>query len=367
MAEPWINWNWLKVGPLLTSEEDRVAYERRREEERANEGGIATLRRDKKVAAREALRNQQAIQFEEERRRAMAQRGAREKVAMRPLPDDPNEWNFSERLGAQFNQEQYERMMEADQKRLDETAPMQTIIPGGIPESNPEIIRRAREGNEGITPESFPAPEEPTMLEPVEVPATVDPQTQMIEDLKRQKAIIDQIYPQRPVDQSAYQQADEYALAERDRAKQLAQLAFFSAVAHGAGGSWTGVGQGLAAAGKVYSEGFSRYQTALENKAKRMIDQREQQYADDIKRSDAAVKLYEGEQERKKGQMSEARQALKERMDNIDTYFKERIKIANGNEFAPPNPSLADRLFEEWRVSRERGEIVTLDDVPKGN
>lgn len=359
--DPWINWSWLKIGPFTPTEEDRVAAERRRRELAAqeNSGGIATLPRrvdNQPNPLQNAVDSATGV--------ANALRDART-AADTPaqFPENFEEWSIWDRLRAPFvtgGDDAYRKARGLPAQ--DETTPMQTIVPeeqgDGAPESS--ITRRAREGNAGAVIPTIP--EEPTELAPVEVPA-VDPQTQMIEDLKRQKALVDQIYPQRPVDANAYQEAEQYAAAERERAKALAQLAFFGAVTQGAGGSWEGVGRGFLAAGQVYGQGFERYQNALNAKAKRMVEGREQKYSDDMARSDAALKLYGAEQDRKKGQMSEARLALKERMDNIDTYFKERLKLAQGDDFTPTDQSAVERIMQEWRLSRERGEITPLKDV----
>lgn len=367
-SDPWINWSWLKIGPFTPTEEDRVAAERRRAELDAKEnlGGIGSLRGgDPTAAKRVDMSRDNPLQNAVDNASGVANAiGAAQTAADQPakFPETFDDWTMWDRLRAPFVTGGEDAYRKARGLPVDETTPMDTIIPAEQGDGSPEsdITRRAREGNVGAVMPTIP--EQPTDLAPVEVPA-VDPQTQMIEDLKRQKALIDQIYPQRPVDNTSYQEADAYAASERDRAKNLAQLAFFGAITQGAGGRWEGVGRGLLGAGQVYSKGFERYQDALTTKAKRMVAQREQSYDDQTARTEGALKLYSAEQDRKKGQMSEARLALKERMDNIDTYFKERLKLAKGDEFAPTDQSVADRLMKEWQLSRDRGEITSLTDV----
>jgi hypothetical protein len=142
--------------------------------------------------------------------------------------------------------------------------------------------------------------------------APVDP----VAEIAKKRAMIDQMYPQLPP------QADGSALdaeteKEKQRANYLAQLAFFSGVTQGAGGSWEGVGKGLAGAGAAYSEGFSRYQKALSNKMERANERAKEVYANDVGRTDAALKLYQNDSDREIDRLKLQRQEEKDRTDSI--------------------------------------------------
>lgn len=371
MADPWVNWGWLKVGPFLGSEEERVGHERRAEELRAEEGRQrAADRRDKEGIMSLRPRgvsgvpgdygpplNNQSRQFQQDYGTDMVP-----PPAVGPsenYPFDPNllanDMSLSEALGAgsrqwqaasenqriknmQPSREQIEATKDADMGPMPTPQPQQTAVNTGA--GAPLDIA----GQEVQRP-------------------TLTPDQQMIEDLKRQRAMVDAIYPQRPDTSGAYADSDAYALAERDRANSLAQLAFFSGVTQGAGGSWEGVGRGLAGAGKAYSEGFERYQKALSNRATRSVENTNADYQNSVARSDAALKLYQNEQDNRKGLLSEARAQTKERRDSIDDYFKKRLDLSKGNDFTPTDQSQVERIMRDWRLSRERGEIVETEDV----
>ena len=222
---------------------------------------------------------------------------------------------------------------------------------------------------DGWAPPAQAAPEQ-TPMQPVQpdtgIPAepVMNPRQQMIEDIKQQRALLDQIYPQRPTDANPAQaEADAYAEKERERANALAQLAFFSGITQGAGGQWEGVGRGLAGAGQAYSEGFARYQKALQSKATRMSERTDQAYADDAARAGAAIKLYGDNQDRALDIEKESRLRSKEKMDTIDEYFGKRLELAKGNDFTPTDQGAVDRIMKDWRISRDRGEVVDTQDV----
>lgn len=421
--DPWLNWGWLKVGPFTPTEEDRVAAERRsaeldaeRSRSRKDQDGLPSLMKKRgggdpwfsgggisvgPFTPDEASR-QQAEMRAAQLKQAEAQAGAAgikdrdmlppkqfmqgpmqltpEQMAAsqgampqpqpdmqnnpqlsQPWPESARDWSIGQSLAGPFMEggpEAWKKAREFDTSGANETTPTQSVVP----QNNQAITDAAAAANAGTGDLATAAgiggiDQPPTQEAPIQ--QGMSAQAQAIEDIKRQKAMIDGIYPQRPYDDTAQKQADAYSLDERDRAKSLAQLAFFSGVTQGAGGSWEGVGKGLAAAGGAYSEGFARYQKALMGKAERASDRQNTQYADDLSRTDAAVKLYSQEKDLEKGRMSEARLQGKERMDSIDDYFKERLKIAGGNEFAAPDQSLTDDIMRDWQLSRKRGDIVT--------
>lgn len=364
--DPWLNWGWLKVGPFTPTEEERVAADRRLQELKAQEkvaaqGGIHSLLPPRKSVAEKhrppTLTPEQKAAAQQAQPQQMPVDQGNPQLSQ-PWPEKARDWSFGQGLVAPFipgGSEAWRKAREAEATGLDETTPMQTVVP------NQGIVDAAAANNAGTGNLATAAGAGAIGAQPVqEVPVTptVSPQQQAIEDIKRQKAMIDAIYPQRPVDDTAANAADAYALAERDRAKALAQLAFFSGVTQGAGGTWEGVGRGLAAAGNAHADGFARYQKALMGKAERASDRMNQQYDDQVNRTDAAVKLYAQEQTLEKDRQSEGRLAIKERRDSIDDYFKERLKIAGGNDFAPPDQSLVEDIMRDWRISRERGEII---------
>lgn len=375
--DPWLNWGWLKVGPFTPTEEDRVAADRRADELKAEDRrNKVSGNKDKdglpglKKAMQRPLPQLTPEQLAAAQQSAPVQQPAMESNPQQatPWPDKARDWSFGQGIMAPFMEggpEAWKKARANDASGLDENNPMQSVVPANQAITDAAAAANAGTGNlakaAGIDAiGSQPAPQ-PTQDMPAQ--PTLSPQQQAIEDIKRQKAMIDSIYPSRPYDDTAQKQADAYALDERDRAKSMASLAFFAGVTQGAGGSWEGVGKGLAAAGGAYSEGFARYQKALMGKAERASDRMNQQYDDNTNRTDAAVKLYAQDKDLEKSRMSEARLAGKERQDNIDEYFKERLKIAGGNDFAAPDQSLTDDIMRDWQISRNKGEIVSTRDA----
>jgi len=370
MADPWLNWSWLKIGPFTPTQEDRVAADRRMGELKSEERrqlaadirdreGIMSLAGPSGVPGDYGPPlNNQSRQFQQDYGTDMVPPPA--VGPSQSLPYDPNlranDMSLSEALGAGSRQWQTAR----ENQRIDNMQPSRAEI---------EATKDADMGPVPVPAGAAPPTDETTPMQPV-MPDTgtpaqpvMTPQQQMIEDIKQQRAMIDAIYPQRQTDNPSQDEAQAYAEKERDRANALAQLAFFSGVTQGAGGSWEGVGRGLAGAGAAYSQGFERYQKALQARANRVSDMNDQRYEDEASRSSAAVKLYENQQDQQKGLLSEARQAGKERRDAIDDYFKKRLDLAKGNDFTPTDQGTVDQIMREWRISRDRGEIIDSTDV----
>lgn len=364
MADPWVNWSWLKVGPFLANEEDRVAADRRMAEIKSEEGrqgaanrrdkeGIMSLPRQKPAGY--GVPVNQSPEFTK-----TFQDGPPVPPAVGPseqpipYPDAANDWTLPQGLGAAFSQDgrnAWERAR-ANQSAIDARPQLEATKDAGM---DPFITPPTQQA-------AIPT-EQPTTPDGVASPANLTPEQQMIEDIKRQRALVDQIYPSPPDNSGNYAAVDDYALQERDRANAMAQLAFFSGVTQGAGGSWEGVGRGLAGAGKAYSEGFERYQKALSNRATRQTDASNASYQNNVARSDAALKLYDAEQKQKKELLSEARLSVKERRDGIDDYFKKRLDLAKGNDFTPTDQGAVERIMRDWRISRDRGELIENEDV----
>lgn len=365
MADPWVNWGWLKVGPFLGSEEDRVGYERRAEELRTEEGRQrAADRRDGIMSLTPKARPKQGPRALTPEQQA-ASEAAQPPVApeMGPatpynFPEAANDWNLLDALAGPFREggpeawqkaRAYQRVLDSQPSR-DQIEATKDADMGPVPTPAPVQTATQTDAPLDIAGQEVQRP-------------TLTPDQQMIEDLKRQRAMVDAIYPQRPDTSGSYAESDAYAMQERDRANALAQLAFFSGVTQGAGGSWEGVGRGLAGAGKAYSEGFERYQKALSTRAARAVENTNADYQNSVARSDAALKLYQNEQDNKKGLLSEARAQTKERRDSIDDYFKKRLDLAKGNDFTPTDQGAVDRIMRDWRISRDRGDIVETEDV----
>lgn len=211
-----------------------------------------------------------------------------------------------------------------------------------------------------MNPEAMPAPEDP-VAQPDDQGNAVE--TNPLDDIIRQKATIDSLYPQMPAQDIGQSAIDAETDKEKQRANYLAQLAFFSGITQGAGGQWEGVGKGLAGAGAAYSSGFDRYQKALAGRAKRQQDAVNAQYEHDTAKTDAAIKLYDTERKAKKDELSETRQSIKDRQSDIDEYFKERLGLAKGNDYTLPDQAKVDQILTDWRLSRQKGEIVSTQDV----
>jgi hypothetical protein len=251
----------------------------------------------------------------------------------------------------QAKDEAERRQMEQQKQAVQGTDPRPSNAYEGY--AKPRVI------DEGIPAEAIPQVTQ-TPAQPV-----VDPQTQMIEQIKQQKAMLDQLYPQRSYDNQTQQSADAYALDARKRAAQMAQLAFFAGITNSAGGNWTAVGQGLMNAGAAYDQGFQRYQAALSDQAGRQQSQSDQKYTDEVNRTNSAVNLYQESQ--KLGLLKQ-----KEMQDN---YEKSRKEIME--RFKTEEPKLGDYVtpeqqakWDDWRkrfgASMENGRyIASFNDVSK--
>jgi hypothetical protein len=271
-----------------------------------------------------------------------------------PFPEKYGDWSFWDKVRNPFTEggeDAYRKARDAERIGLDETTPAQTVIegvPANVPVPTPRPL-----GMDENTPMQTIIPDQEGNALPV------DP----IEEIRRQKAMVDSIYPQLPPQDIGQDAIEQEISADRQRANYLAQLAFFSGITQSAGGQWEGVGRGLAGAGQAYTAGFDRYQKALNRKADRMQDTANMKYKSDVASTDAAVKLYGDAQDRKKGEMSEARLRNKERQSDIDEYFKQRLGLAKGDDFNPTDQNAVDRILRDWRISRDRGEIVATEDV----
>lgn len=286
----------------------------------------------------------------------------RDAAGINPFPQNINDWSTYDHLRIMWTpdgQRIYEDARKRAQPPSDEREQFGPTLPEGwtppadaapAPEANPMQPVQPTGGDTGQTVQ----------------PVMTDRQA-MIEEIKRQREMVDAIYPQRSFENPAQVEADKYAEAERERANALAQLAFFSGITQSSGGQWEGVGRGLAAAGQAHAQGFERYQRALQAKAGRATDMNEQRYQDDASRANAAVKLYEGEQdtrrELEKQTKLESRERQKDRREAIDKYFGKRLDLAKGNDFTPTDQGLVDRYMKDWRISLDRGEIIDTQDV----
>lgn len=203
------------------------------------------------------------------------------------------------------------------------------------------------------------------MPSPVVTPATaatVDPQQQALADIMQQKALINSIYPERPVDNSAQDKADAELEKDRSRSSSEAMLALMAGIAQGSGGIWTGVGRGLAGAGQAYEDGFNRYQKALQNKADRVKSNNDTAYNDQVGRTDAAVKLYAQQQSLTKDANSLARQQFKDKQDDIDKYFTEKLHTQKGTDMNPPDEAAISQTMRLWQLSKHNNSIINSED-----
>lgn len=362
MAEndPWLNWSWLKIGPFTPTQEERVAADRRLEEIKTQEASDQKQRFDEKRRIRGSNANIAAQEFEEERRRNISQQLEAERKAAAPYPTQWEMWSLPNKIGSEFSKEG----REAKQKALEDYRRRSGIgggedVPFSPISGAPQELTQAPQQGPQLPPGWTPPGQAPAPEVPAE-PAAVDPRTQMIEDIKRQRELIDAIYPSRQFDQTG-----EAALAadedkDIERTKHLAELAFFSGIAKAGGGPWEQVGAGLAGAGQVYASGFNRYQNALERRANRAQGISDQRYTDEATRSTAAIKLYSDEKELEKEALKTARQEQKDRRKEIMEYF-DTTKPELGDY---PDPD-RQRQFDEWKrnleVSLAQGEIVKMN------
>lgn len=373
MADPWFDLGWFKMGPLTTSEEERVAADRRYEELRAEEA------RTKAAQTRDSLEGLPALASPANRdpgprvtdskefQKTFQGDGVtpppppthRDAAGINPFPQNINDWSMYDHLRIMWTPDGERILKDARQRAQpasDEREQFGPTLPEGwVPPANA-----------APAPETVPMqPVQPDSGQTVQ-PVMTDRQA-MIEEIKRQREMVDAIYPQRSFENPAQVEADKYAEAERERANALAQLAFFSGITQSSGGQWEGVGRGLAAAGQAHAQGFERYQRALQAKAGRATDMNQQRYQDEASRANAAVKLYENEQttrrELEKQTKLESRERQKDRREAIDKYFGKRLDLAKGNDFTPTDQGLVDRYMKDWRISLDRGEIIDTQDV----
>jgi hypothetical protein len=360
-AEPLISVPGFRVGPILTSDEERAAYEKRDAEIKAGEKADRKARLEAKKGIRQQNANEAAIAYEEERRRNISQQLEAERRAAAPYPEKWEDWTWQNRIGAALGpQEGYDASLRAreDYERRNgmiggEDVPFTPLT--GVPQGlgGPAPQQQGPQLPPGGMPQATPAEV------PVEA-APVDPRQQMIEDIKRQRELIDTIYPSRQFDQSG-----EAALAadedkDRERTKALAELAFFSGIAKAGGGAWEQVGSGLAGAGQVYASGFNRYQNALQRRANRSQSQLDQRYSDDAARAGAAVKLYSDEKDATKAALKVAREERKDRRKEIMDYFK-TIEPKVGDFPTPEDQKKRERWQRSLDVSLAQGEIVQMN------
>lgn len=373
MADPWFDLGWFKMGPLTTSEEERVAADRRYEELRAEEA------RTKAAQTRDSLEGLPALASPANRdpgprvtdskefQKTFQGDGVtpppppthRDAAGINPFPQNINDWSMYDHLRIMWTPDGERILKDARQRAQpasDEREQFGPTLPDGW----------APPAEAAPAPETVPMqPVQPDSGQTVQ-PVMTDRQA-MIEEIKRQREMVDAIYPQRSFENPAQVEADKYAEAERERANALAQLAFFSGITQSSGGQWEGVGRGLAAAGQAHAQGFERYQRALQAKAGRATDMNQQRYQDEASRANAAVKLYENEQttrrELEKQTKLESRERQKDRREAIDKYFGKRLDLAKGNDFTPTDQGLVDRYMKDWRISLDRGEIIDTQDV----
>lgn len=281
-------------------------------------------------------------------------------AAPQQMPGSLKDWGWWDQLTAGFSDDKYKQAKDAQANdRKNASTANQMAAPAQAAGNQDSPFFLTNNGDDAM-PDAMPAAGEDT---PVQQAPNVDPQAQAVADIQRQKAMIDAIYPQRQTDDGPQRKADADADKESQRTAALAQLAFFSGITQGAGGQWEGVGKGLAAAGQTYSAGFDRYQKALQGRAARSKADSDENYKDQVGRSDAAVKLYQNDQSLAEKRNTTTRQAIKDRQSEIDKYFTTRIGLLKGNEYNPTDQGAVDKEMKNWRLSRDRGEIVTNNDV----
>lgn len=278
-----------------------------------------------------------------------AARDARHESTKGRFPENYNDWSAGDTIRALFSDpEAYDRAREAQRKS--QAGPAEEAVTAGAREASPMLANPDARGPDAYKQFLPEAPAE----QPAEA-APVDPQAQMIADIKRQRAMIDAIYPQRQYDNTQQNAADQYALGARERANQLAQLAFFSGITQAAGGPWESVGRGFAAAGQAYDTGYQRYQSALQDISTRGQARSDQQYSDEASRSGAAVKLYS---DQKENEIKLSKQAQEERKEQRKELI-ERFKAIKPD--VADDPALRDEADKKRLADWERSLNASLE------
>jgi hypothetical protein len=221
-------------------------------------------------------------------------------------------------------------------------------------------------------PDTAPIPFEPPSEEApdqVKAPAAAaaNPNDVNQDTMSFVKNIMDAMgYPSAPSSDNAKQAAaDAYAAHEMDRTRLLAQLAFASGLTASAGGAYTEIGKGFAAAGQTYDKGFGRYQKALQSSADRYTDSQNAQYAYQAKKSGVMADLYTAGEKQKLQQQKLVQDAAKQRSDTIDTMFKKELDNQK-NEMGITDPNATADIMKRWQLSRQAGEYIpSITDVTK--
>lgn len=199
-------------------------------------------------------------------------------------------------------------------------------------------------------------PMPPASAQPAGAPP-VDPQTQMIEEIKRQREALAELYGERPAPD--FSKIDAEASAQKDRTKYLAQLAFFSGLAGAGGGNWKSVAAGLSNAGQVYDQGYERYINTLNSAAERNAKVEGQKYEDNSAVTSAAVDLVS---KTRQSAIQNESARVKDRMKFIDDYFSKMLD-ANSSDYGS-DPAVVEDIMFRWRKSRDRGDIIdSVEDV----
>lgn len=202
-----------------------------------------------------------------------------------------------------------------------------------------------------VLPETAPVPEfRPEATPPEAAPAPTPQAPTLEEEIAERRALIERIFPQRDTGMTpGQQQAQDYAMQERNRAQLMAQLAFASGLTAAGGGNWKNVASGLAAAGGAYSEGFKRYHDALVDYGNLQMKQREAQYERDLGVSQAAYESVTGERQ---AASKAGREAVEKRRKEFMDFFKE-IK-PEADELGAMDPAERERwerLFEYFMAT----------------
>lgn len=268
--------------------------------------------------------------------------------AFDPFPEHYRDWSWWDVMRNPFapnGEAIYKAARAADQPNMPEDA---NSVSGATLPDGGFISEGYMSGDDTVNPDDV------QYVAPEAGPDDTVP-TNPLDDIRRQKEMIDSLYPQMPAQDIGQDALDDDAAKEKQRTNYLAQLAFFSGITQGAGGSWEGVGKGLAAAGAAQSAGFDRYRKALEGKSARMQKQANAQYDQDTAKTNAAIKLYGEDTDRKKTELSESRLRIKERADALDTKLKAILDANKAGDIDTPEKQAArDQAMAEYRLERSR-------------
>lgn len=180
--------------------------------------------------------------------------------------------------------------------------------PSGLPAIAVNPMSPAAEGFlTGLNPANIVKQEAAKQNEPAP-PSPVDPYQVIQDEVAKRMELLKGMMGEAP--KQPQQQYD--ASQEKNRTKYLAQLALAAGITSGAGANWKGVGQGFAAAGEVYDEGFKRYRDVLQKNAEIDFANQQAAYQQNADLVSGAYDMYDSERKAARDIMKQSQERLRE-------------------------------------------------------